>query len=99
MYYHGFAATAYGKGVYFATTAQYSQGFARADSQGNRRMFLADVVTGEYCLGDSSYKVPPLLSSGSEQRYDSVVNDVNSPGMFVVFKDASVYPLYLVTYV
>jgi len=40
--------------VYFATSAQYSQGYAKADGRSHYRMFLAEVITGEYCLGDSS---------------------------------------------
>lgn len=30
--------------------------------------------------------------------YDSTVNDVNKPSIFVVFRDAQAYPEYLVTF-
>ena len=60
-------------------------------------MFLAEVITGEYCNGNSSMNVPPSIPN-TDTQYDSTVNNQNSPSMFVVFKDASVYPRYIVTY-
>ena len=90
----------YGKGVYFATTAKYSKGFAAADSQtGLSRMFLAEVITGEYCKGNPSVLTSPFLPGSTTEVYDSVVdNDSGSPNIFVVFRDASVYPSYILEY-
>ena len=92
-----FIGTSYGRGVYFATNAQYSQGYVKPDSNNRRRMFLAEVITGEFCQGNSSITVLPMLPD-TDAQYDSAVNNVNSPSMYVVFKDASVYPSYIVTY-
>ena len=61
-------------------------------------MFLAEVITGEFCQGNSSYNVPPVNPDLGTERYDSVVNNTGSPSMFVVFKDASVYPSYILTF-
>nr|XP_018668925.1 poly [ADP-ribose] polymerase 14 [Ciona intestinalis] len=93
-------AHAYGKGVYFALNGQYSHGYARPDANQHRRMFLADVVTGEYCVGTSNLITPPVKpnSSSKADLYDSVVNSLNTPSIYVVFKDASAYPKYLLTY-
>ncbi|CAK8697157.1 unnamed protein product [Clavelina lepadiformis] len=95
--YAGKNATMYGRGVYFAKTAQYSNGYATPDANGQRRMFLAEVVTGEYCKGNQSVITPPMKPNQTD-LYDSVVDNPSSPSIFVVFKDASVYPLYVLTY-
>ena len=89
--------TKYGYGVYFATTASYSHKFSDPDSNGHQRIFLADVIIGQYTQGDPKYRVPPRIS-GTTDCHDSVVDDPSSPTMYVVFKDASVYPLYILTY-
>jgi len=62
-------------------------------------MFLARVLTGDYCKGNSSLKAPPVKDEHDNRLYDSVVDDVSNPNIFVVFKDSSVYPSYLVTFV
>lgn len=62
-------------------------------------MFLADVITGDYCQGHSSYVAPPVKPGGMKNDlYDSVVDNMASPRIFVIFKDASAYPTYLITY-
>ena len=91
------AATLYGVGVYFATTSKYSHGYTQPDQQGHRKMFLADVITGEFTRGKPDMKVPPLIPNTIDS-YDSVVNNVANPKMHVVFRDASVYPLNILTY-
>ncbi|CAK8697151.1 unnamed protein product [Clavelina lepadiformis] len=96
--YAGENGTMYGWGVYFATTSQYSHRFATPDNNGQRRMFLAEVVTGEYAQGRRDTKHPPPKSGSQTELCDSVVDNVASPTIYVVFKDASVYPLYLLTY-
>ena len=60
-------------------------------------MFLVEVVTGEFCQGNSSMAVIPN-KPGQKEAYDSVVNNTHTPSVFVVFKDASVYPLYMLKY-
>ncbi|XP_076799528.1 protein mono-ADP-ribosyltransferase PARP14-like [Clavelina lepadiformis] len=90
--------TAYGKGVYFATTAKLSCGFAKPDPKHERKMFLAEVITGEFCKGGQQLFTPPTISGSKDDRYDSVVDNEENSKMFVVFKDASAYPLYLITF-
>jgi len=98
-----YTATAYGDGVYFAVNASYSTGgtYSPPDkSTGNRHIFLARVLTGEYTLGKSGLKTPPPkdASKSAVELYDSVVNNTNSPIMFVIFYDAQCYPEYLITF-
>ncbi|XP_076818266.1 uncharacterized protein LOC143463875 isoform X3 [Clavelina lepadiformis] len=91
-------ATLYGRGVYFAIESSYSHGYTTKDSSHTRKMFLADVITGQYCSGHSLLVTPPVIPGSNNDPYDSTVNNTSTPSIFVVFKDASVYPLYLVTY-
>uniref|UniRef100_H2Z0W1 Poly [ADP-ribose] polymerase n=1 Tax=Ciona savignyi TaxID=51511 RepID=H2Z0W1_CIOSA len=91
-------ATLFGRGVYFAVQARYSHDYTSPGTNGYRTMFLAKVITGEYCQGDSSMKTAPTKTGVlKHELYDSVVNQMNNPTMFVVFKDASVYPDYVLT--
>ena len=49
-------ATAYGKGVYFAVDASYSLDDTYSCSQGNKYMYLARVVVGDFCVGNDTMK-------------------------------------------
>ena len=93
-------ATAYGKGVYFAVDASYSidDTYSRPDSQGNKYMYLARVVVGDFCVGNDTMKVPPPLPGTSNLLlYDSTVNRLDQPAMHVIYHDAQAYPEYLIT--
>mmetsp|Transcript_99421 Transcript_99421/g.157293 ORF Transcript_99421/g.157293 Transcript_99421/m.157293 type:complete len:419 (-) Transcript_99421:105-1361(-) len=91
-------ATMYGKGVYFARDAAYS---ARAtysipDSSGIQRMFLCRVVVGEYCKGVKDALAPDPRDKTGTLLYDSTVDTVKDPSIFVTYHDAQAYPDYLV---
>nr|XP_039267038.1 protein mono-ADP-ribosyltransferase PARP14-like [Styela clava] len=97
--YAGRNATKYGRGVYFATTANFSHGYAAPNTSGHRRMFIADVITGDFCQGNQNILAPPQRQSNiKNDLYDSVVDNVMNPSIFVIFKDASAYPTYRITY-
>ena len=92
-------ATAYGRGV-FCLYASYSitDTYSRPDSQGNKYIYLARVVVGDFCVGNDTMKVPPPLPGTSNLwLYDSTVNRLNQPSMHVVYHDAQAYPEYLIT--
>lgn len=94
------SATAYGKGTYFSTESSYSNSYARKDISGRQRMFVAEVLTGDYCKGnDSMVDAPQNYSTG--ELYDSVVDQCGmyyTPTIYVVFRDWSAYPSYVITY-
>ncbi|XP_077971258.1 protein mono-ADP-ribosyltransferase PARP14-like [Styela clava] len=98
--YAGKNATSYGKGVYFALKATYSQRYAHPNSRGEKRMILANVVTGYYCQGDRSMVAPPPRTNSNIKNdlHDSVVDRISAPTIWVIFKDASAYPTYLITF-
>uniref|UniRef100_H2YRT1 Poly [ADP-ribose] polymerase n=1 Tax=Ciona savignyi TaxID=51511 RepID=H2YRT1_CIOSA len=93
--YAGKNGTRLGDGVYFSTSAQYSNSFAGYATP--KHMFVADVLTGNYTNGQSGLKEPPI-KPGTQITYDSVVDNISNPSMYAVFKDASAYPSYLITY-
>ncbi|KPP67513.1 poly-like [Scleropages formosus] len=93
-------ATKYGVGVYFAVDASYSEHptYSIPEADESQRMFMALVLTGQHTLGTEDMKVPPQHSPLQSDRYDSLVNDLDNPKIFVVFHDSQAYPEYLITF-
>ncbi|XP_052353414.1 protein mono-ADP-ribosyltransferase PARP14-like isoform X2 [Oncorhynchus keta] len=94
--------TAYGVGVYFAVNASYSANprYSPPDGSGHRRMYVARVLTGRYTLGDPSMKFTLRRSpTDSADCYDSLVDNLQRPSMFVIFHDDQAYPEYLITFI
>lgn len=94
------AATFYGDGVYFAVNANYScsNTYARPDASGVKRVYYCRVLTGVFCQGKQGMRVPPAKAAGSSALYDSVVDNPNGPGMYIIFHDTQAYPEYLVSF-
>jgi len=90
------AMTKYGKGVYFAVNSKYSLDYTSPNSTGERHMFLCRVLVGEYCLGREDQPTPDVRS-GTE-LYDSTVNNLQDPTIFVTYNDSQAYPEYIVTF-
>ncbi|KAI1905463.1 hypothetical protein AGOR_G00016450 [Albula goreensis] len=86
----GTNGTAYGKGSYFARDASYSDKYSKPKSV-PKSMFGVQVLVGEYTKGTSSYKRPP-------PNYDSCVDSVNNPAIFVIFEKYQIYPEYIIEY-
>lgn len=87
--------------MYFAVDAGYSASdtYSRPDGQKHKRMYLCKVLTGEYTVGKRGMKVPPpKQEQQSHILFDSVVNNVGDPMIFVVFNDTQCYPAYLITF-
>uniref|UniRef100_A0A3Q1G734 Poly [ADP-ribose] polymerase n=1 Tax=Acanthochromis polyacanthus TaxID=80966 RepID=A0A3Q1G734_9TELE len=95
-------AAAYGHGTYFAVNASYSAHptYSKPADDGSQLMFVARVLTGLYTRGQSGMVVPPLVEGSLEDhdRYDSVVDRIDNPSMYVVFHDNQAYPDYLITF-
>ena len=99
--FHSLTATACGRGVYFAKDAQYSARdiYSPPDRNGHKHMYLAKVLTGVYTKGSSDMREPPAKDRTNEAaKFDSTVDDVNDPHIFVVFFDGQAYPEYLITF-
>ncbi|XP_048011929.1 protein mono-ADP-ribosyltransferase PARP12-like [Megalobrama amblycephala] len=92
----GTHGTAYGKGSYFARDAKYSHSYTK--DSGTRSMFVCRILVGDYTKGDSEYLRPPSKDGGDTIFYDSCVNDMYDPSIFVVFEKHQIYPEYLIEY-
>ncbi|XP_038587302.1 protein mono-ADP-ribosyltransferase PARP14-like [Micropterus salmoides] len=94
-------ATAYGHGTYFAVNASYSAHptYSKPAADVSQLMFVARVLTGIYTQGQSNMKVlPPRSDQRPHDLYDSVVDNIVNPSMYVVFHDNQAYPDYLITF-
>ena len=87
----------YGQGCYFAVKASLSDNYT--DQGGERCMFLCYVLTGVYIASSAGTLTTPQRSSSNRAlKYDSTVDDVTNPTMFITFQDNQAYPAYLVKY-
>ncbi|XP_031715152.1 protein mono-ADP-ribosyltransferase TIPARP-like [Anarrhichthys ocellatus] len=97
----GVNGTSNGFGSYFAPAASFSKTFsAKSGPDEVRCMFLAKVLVGKVSLGRSHYRRPPPLNSRTSQflLYDTCVDNVDKPTMFVIFDSCQCYPYYLIKY-
>ncbi|KAJ6665477.1 hypothetical protein lerEdw1_003318 [Lerista edwardsae] len=99
--YAGMNAAMYGNGTYFAVDAKYSasDGYSKPDANGQKYMYLARVLVGEYCAGEAGLVVPRAKQGTDPTNlFDSVTDKVQAPSMFVIFNDIQAYPEYLITF-
>ncbi|KAK2839529.1 hypothetical protein Q5P01_013269 [Channa striata] len=99
--YAGKNAAYYGNGTYFAVNAKYSaqDTYSKPNPNGEKFMYLCQVLVGDFTLGQQHMIVPPAKGGTiSVERYDSVVDNVSKPSMFVIFHDTQAYPEYLITF-
>uniref|UniRef100_A0A8C9R5E4 Poly (ADP-ribose) polymerase family, member 12a n=1 Tax=Scleropages formosus TaxID=113540 RepID=A0A8C9R5E4_SCLFO len=86
----------YGKGSYFARDASYSDRYSKPRG-GTKIMFVALVLVGEFCRGNSSYLRPPAKGINGS-FYDSCVDSESNPAIFVIFEKHQIYPQFLIEY-
>jgi len=96
---YGRHGTVYGKGVYFSTTAKYSNQYTTTNF-GRRFMFLARVLVGKSAPGKSELQRPPPVDPSRPHGalYDSCVNRTSNPTIFVIFDNDQCYPEFLIEY-
>ncbi|XP_039890938.1 protein mono-ADP-ribosyltransferase PARP12 isoform X7 [Simochromis diagramma] len=92
----GTHGTSYGKGSYFARDARYSHNYTGDTDV--RDMFISRVLVGDFTKGSSDYRRPPSKDGGDINFYDSCVDDVMNPSIYVVFEKHQIYPEYLIKY-
>ncbi|KAM9401901.1 protein mono-ADP-ribosyltransferase PARP12-like isoform 4-T4 [Salvelinus alpinus] len=92
----GTNGTVYGEGSYFARDAKYSHSYT--SHSGVRSMFACQVLVGDYTQGNSGLRRPPPKGEGSPTLYDSCVDNVLNPSIYVVFERHQVYPEFLIKY-
>ncbi|XP_072123785.1 protein mono-ADP-ribosyltransferase PARP12-like isoform X1 [Mobula birostris] len=89
----------YGKGIHFAEKASccffdmYS-GSAKEHSI----MFLARVLVGEFAQGHRACDQLPSKDGTRLSCYDSCVDNISDPSIFVIFEKYQIYPEYVIEY-
>ena len=61
-----------------------------------KRMFMCRVVVGEYCLGVRDALTPAVRTGLT--LFDSTVNQMDNPSIYVTYHDAQAYPEYIVRF-
>ncbi|KAB1258005.1 Poly [ADP-ribose] polymerase 10 [Camelus dromedarius] len=92
--------TLYGQGVYFAKRASLSvqDRYSPPNAEGHKAVFVARVLTGDYGQGHRGLRAPPLRAPGHVLlRYDSAVDCLRQPSIFVIFHDTQALPTHLIT--
>lgn len=96
-----FIAAYFGKGVYFAVNAWYSaqEKYAVVEkATGCRYMFVCKMLVGEYTKGSKEMKVAPALPDRPNELYDTLVDNVGTPTIFVAMTDSQAYAEYLIKF-
>ncbi|XP_038242205.1 protein mono-ADP-ribosyltransferase TIPARP-like isoform X2 [Dermochelys coriacea] len=93
-------AALYGQGSYFARRASYSHRYAPPAEAGLRHVFLCKVLVGRSALGQPALRRPPPLDAGdpASDLYDSCVDSLSDPQIYVVFDSDQCYPYFLLQY-
>ncbi|NXH63334.1 PARP9 polymerase, partial [Rhabdornis inornatus] len=88
----------YGAGIYFTKNPRnLTKGKATWEMDSKMYVFEADVVTGSYTTGHPSCIMPPAMDKNDFTLYDSLVDNLSSPEIFVIFNGFAALPRYLLT--
>ena len=96
----------WGRGVYFAVNASYSNSYAHHCGNNVQKMFAAFVLVGNsyFSPPNSELTKPPLLdesdrsSTSVQRRYDSVCGNTGGTRVYITYDNDHAYPAYLITY-
>ena len=93
-------ATLFGKGVYFARDASYSTYplYSPPDARGLQTIFAVRCVVGEWSQGVRDGLTPGVRDDAKNLLYDTTVDDMRKPSIFVTYHDAQAYPEYRVRF-
>eukprot|EP00483_Globobulimina_turgida_P006830 UN06842 len=90
-------SAAIGNGTYFARDSSYSVGYS-SHNNGVRKMFECKVLCGESVKGNGNYKLVSWPKKPSGLMYDSLVNTIQDPSMFVLHENNRAYPMFVITF-
>ncbi|KAK3101992.1 hypothetical protein FSP39_007965 [Pinctada imbricata] len=71
------------------------------ETKTSHKMFMARVLVGNYTGGSQQLRKPPPLDEINDpygKCYDSCVDHIHDPKIFVIFDSAQAYPEYLIEY-
>lgn len=77
----------WGRGLYFAKNAKYSNDYAWSIGAGRKTMMYTRLLTGEeiHMPPDSNIKVPPVRPG--KLRYDTISGDTNGSKVYIVYEN------------
>jgi len=92
-------ASLWGAGTYFARDAKYvaDGNFAKPQADGTRRILMCLATIGMPCLGNPAHK-GVLPTRQEPYRYDSSVDSLSSPEIFILQHAGAAYPAYVITF-
>lgn len=93
------ASALWGPGTYFARDAKYvyDGGFCNNVPDGSKQLFLCLLLTGIPCLGDPKH--PGILPvRQGRHRYNSSVDSMSNPEIWVTQSPGAAYPAYIITF-
>ena len=70
------------------------------EQKSKHTMFLCKVLCGKSTLGRPGFRIPPLIdeTNPSGARFDTCVDNIVAPNIYVVFDRAQCYPDYVIYY-
>ena len=86
----------FGKGTYFAKNARYSIDYASRNGRGVYKMFQCKVITGESSIGYRYYELKDWPKKSNGLIYDSLVNNISNPSIFVIHENIRAYPMFVI---
>jgi poly [ADP-ribose] polymerase 7/11/12/13 len=95
------AYSSHGRGAYFVATSKLAHQFTQYDANADGHfMFMARVLVGRSALGSSTCNRPPPIDAKQPYGvlYDSCVDNVAKPTIYVIFDDHRTYPEFLIEY-
>ena len=88
------------KRAYFARDASYSTYplYSPPDAQGWQTIFAVRCVVGEWSQGVRDGLTPGVRDDSKNLLYDTTVDDMKRPSIFVTYHDAQAYPEYRIRF-
>ncbi|XP_062373866.1 protein mono-ADP-ribosyltransferase PARP12-like [Sardina pilchardus] len=94
--FNTFKDNRFGIGCYFSKDASYANQYT--NKHGVRFLFVCQVVVGDYALGQPDYYRPPFKDEKKTVSFDSCVDDLARPSVYVIFERNQTYPEFLIKY-
>ena len=96
-------AVLYGRGDYFTRDAEFSVRYcSERQPDGPWHMLLSMFAVGDFCKGNEKMIQPPSRDVANDpdeiNLFNTTVDNVANPTIFVSFNDAQKYPAYLVIF-
>lgn len=91
----------YGKGTYFSSLASESAKYCECDDEDPAKnvLLVCRVIVGEFCVGTKEMDGSTVpYKADKKTQFDSCVNRMVNPTIFVVNRDYHAIPTHIVTF-